>query len=57
MRKLQLDVEEIRVESFRTSEADGHPGTVWAHSDASNQQTCDTCGAPNCGPPPSHNCA
>jgi hypothetical protein len=57
MRKLHLDIDGIRVESFPTGEADGYPGTVRAHSDASNQATCDTCQGPNCGPPPSHNCA
>ena len=49
MRKLQLDLEGIRVESFATASADGAPGTVWAHSeDASNKATCDTCVGPNC---------
>ncbi|HEV7589410.1 MAG TPA: hypothetical protein VGO40_14945 [Longimicrobium sp.] len=53
MRKLRLDIEGIRVESFGTVSADGAPGTVWAHSDASNKATCDTCVGPNCKPPPS----
>jgi len=57
MRKLQLDLEEIHVDSFNTTAEDGRFGTVWAHSDASNQATCDTCQGPNCGPPPSHDCA
>ena len=53
MRKLQLDLEGIRVESFQTAGAEGLAGTVWAHSegDASNKATCDTCGGPNCKPP------
>ncbi|HSU15617.1 hypothetical protein [Longimicrobium sp.] len=57
MRKLELDIDEIRVESFRTTAAGEYAGTVLAHSDASNQATCDTCQGPNCGPPPSNNCA
>jgi hypothetical protein len=53
MRKLQLDLEAIRVESFQTTIADGLAGTVWAHSegDASNKATCDTCPGPNCKRP------
>ena len=57
MRKLRLDLETIRVDSFGTTAEDGRFGTVLAHSDASNKATCDTCVGPNCGPPPSHNCA
>ena len=52
MRKLQLDIEGIRVESFRITAADDAGGTVWAHSDgASDKATCDTCAGPNCKPP------
>jgi hypothetical protein len=52
MRKLQLDLEGIRVESFLTAAAEALAGTVWARSeDASNKATCDTCQGPNCKPP------
>ena len=51
MRKLQLDIEGIRVESFGTLSPDGTHGTVWAHSEPSNKATCDTCVSPNCKPP------
>jgi len=45
MRKLQLDIDEIRVESFRTMPADEMGGgTVWAH-EPSRKDSCD------CRPP------
>ena len=41
MRKLQLDVEEIHVESFPTLSSDSVVGTVWALDAASNKDTCN----------------
>lgn len=53
MRKLELDLDGIRVESFQTVVVDGPMGTVHAaQEDASNKATCDTCQGPNCKPPP-----
>lgn len=43
MRKLQLDIDEIRVESFRTLPATGTGGTVWARENTQK----DSC---NCRP-------
>jgi hypothetical protein len=53
MRKLQLDLDEIRVQSFHTVTVDGPKGTVHAAQEgASDKATCDTCQGPNCKPPP-----
>jgi hypothetical protein len=41
MRKLQLEIEEIRVESFPTLPAGSGVGTVWALDAASNKDSCN----------------
>lgn len=45
MKKLQLDVESLRVESFATQEARSARGTVRGHDDTMETEDCsiDTC--------------
>ena len=53
MRKLQLDLDGIRVESFHAIAMDGPFGTVHGAQEEgpSEKATCDTCVGPNCKPP------
>ena len=46
MRKLALDLDALRVESFATEAADAHRGTVRAHDDT--METENTCLATTC---------
>ena len=55
MRKIQLDVDALKVESFPTSEGEAEKrGTVHGHNSfrGTCQETCQsTCAGPTCDPP------
>jgi hypothetical protein len=43
MKKLTLNIDDLRVHSFRTAEATGERGTVGAYSATGTQATCGSC--------------
>lgn len=43
MKKLKLDADELRVQTFETVEADHGRGTVYGHYTVETQDPCGTC--------------
>jgi hypothetical protein len=48
MKKIRLNVDELRVESFAVAAGNGETGTVRAFAPNSQQDSCHTCDDPTC---------